>query len=136
MADDLAARFSFARLIVRDLEQQAAFYRSAFGYGEGIRIRAQVDGRPIEELIFLAPDGKVELMLLAFDGGPPPSPTGVHIGFYTHDLDAVQARILAAGGRVAQPIGPLDVPGMSRFAFYADPEGYWLEILERDGARA
>jgi predicted enzyme related to lactoylglutathione lyase len=132
MSTELSARFAFARLVVRDLAKQAAFYRAAFGYGEGLTIRDAINGRAIEEVIFNAPDGKVELILLQFQDGPAPSPTGVMIGFYTQDLDALQARVLAAGGEVAQPIGPLQMPaGPTRFAFFADPEGHLLEVIER-----
>ena len=54
------------------------------------------------------------------------------VGFFTQDLDALQARILGAGGTVVQAIGPLQMGERSvRFAFYADPEGYRLEVIER-----
>jgi predicted enzyme related to lactoylglutathione lyase len=132
MGNELAARLAFPRLVVRDLERQAQFYRSVIGYGEGQFIRATINGRPVAEIILAAPDGKVELILLRFEDGPAPSPSGVMLGFFTHDLDAFEARLLAAGGQVAQPIGPLETPaGTWRFALYADPEGYWLEVMQR-----
>ena len=132
MTDVLAARFAFARLVVRDLQKQAAFYREVFGYGEGQFIRDAINGRPIEEIILSGPDGKVELIILQFLEGPDPSPTGVMIGFFTQDLEALEARILAAGGAVVQAIGSLQMGERpARFALYADPEGYQLEVIER-----
>jgi predicted enzyme related to lactoylglutathione lyase len=54
------------------------------------------------------------------------------VGFFTQDLDALEARILSAGGTVVQAIGPLQMGERpARFALYADPEGYVLEVIER-----
>jgi catechol 2,3-dioxygenase-like lactoylglutathione lyase family enzyme len=131
MAEELAARFGFARLVVRDLQKQAAFYRAVMGYGEGMMIRADIKGRPIEEIIFLGPDGKTELILLAFGDGPPRATDGAMLGFITKDIKAFEARVLAAGGSIFQPIGAMqgaDRP--AQLAFYADPEGFLLELIE------
>ena len=132
MSDMLAARFGFCRFVVRDLQKQAAFYRAAFGYGEGITIRDEIKGRPIEEIIFME-GGKAEIVLLVYtDGGPEPSPSGVLPGFFAPDLDALQARVLAAGGSVYQEIGPMEMPsGPTRLAFFADPEGFIMEVIEQ-----
>jgi predicted enzyme related to lactoylglutathione lyase len=126
-------RFAFLKLVVADLRKEAAFYRSVIGYGEGYRIEGAIAGRPIEEIVLAGPDGEVEMLILAYtDGkGPAPSPSGVITGIYTPDLEAFERRVIAAGGSVAQPIGPIELPtGTSRLAFYADPEGYLLEVIE------
>jgi predicted enzyme related to lactoylglutathione lyase len=130
MSDALTARFSFTKLVVPDLEAAAAFYRAVFGYGEGQVVRSTIAGRPMEEIIFPRTEGEAGLILLQYLEGPEPSPSGVIAGYRTSDLDAFQARVLAAGGAVVQPIAPLaSVPHM-RFAFFADPAGYVIEVLE------
>ena len=133
MPDSRLARYGFPKIVVRDLHKQIAFYRAVIGYEGGQFIQGQVNGRPIEEIILFSPDNKVEMLILAYqDGqGPDPDPSGIINGFFTPDLDAFEARVLAAGGRVVQPIGPMEMPsGTTRLAFYADPEGYLLEVIE------
>lgn len=127
------ARFGFLKLVVRDLQKQTAFYRAVFGCGEGQRITGDIAGRPIEEIVLFRPDGQAEIVILVYkDGqGPAPQTSGVIAGIFTPDIEAFEASVLAAGGTIAQPIGPLELPnGMSRLAFYADPEGYLLEVIE------
>jgi predicted enzyme related to lactoylglutathione lyase len=124
-----AARFAFLKLVVPDLQEAARFYREVFGYGEGQFIASSIAERPMEEIIFAKPEGGTELILLAYPDGPAPEPSGVIAGFATKDLEAFQARVLAAGGSVVQPIKPLGAGG--RFAFYADPAGWVMEIIER-----
>jgi lactoylglutathione lyase len=121
----------FTKLIVRDLQAEAAFYRAVCGYGEGHYIIAPIAGRDMEEIVFTRPDREVELALLSFKEGPHAPPGSVLAGFYTEDLDAFQARVLANGGAVHQAIGPLRMGAIkTRFAYYTDPEGHLMEVIE------
>ncbi|HKX77366.1 MAG TPA: VOC family protein [Novosphingobium sp.] len=131
MTQAAESRFGFPRIVVHDLQKQAAFYRAVFGYGEGITIKAEIKGRPLEEVL-LGPDGgKIEFLLLAFPGEPAPSPSGVLLGFNTADLDAFEARVVTAGGSVYQEIGPMQMgEKATRMAFYSDPEGFLFEVIE------
>jgi predicted enzyme related to lactoylglutathione lyase len=129
MADGYSARTAFIKLVVPDLQAAARFYRAVFGYGEGQLVKSSIADRPMEEIIFPKPEGGTELILLEYPGGPAPSPSGIIAGFATADLDGFQARVLAAGGSVVQPIKPLSVGG--RFAFFADTAGYVMEVIER-----
>ena len=123
---------AFAKLVVKDLDAMADFYRAVCGYGDGQRLEDAIAGRPIVEIVFAKPEGGAELVLLTFTDGPLPSPSGVMIAFDTPDLDAFQARVLAAGGSVVEEIKPLEFGGnRMRIGFYADIEGYLLEVLER-----
>jgi predicted enzyme related to lactoylglutathione lyase len=124
-----AARFAFLKLVVPNLQEAARFYRAVFGYGEGQFIASTIAGAPMEEIIFSRPEGGTELILLAYTDGPRPEPSGVIAGFSAPDLEAFEARVLAAGGSVVQPIKPLGAGG--RFAFYADPAGWVMEVIER-----
>lgn len=132
MAGKRMSEFAFAKLVVKDLDAVADFYRAVCGFGEGQRLADAIAGRPIVEIVFAKPEGGAELVLLKYDDGPDPSPSGVMIAFNTPDLDAFQARVLAAGGSVVEPIKPLEFGGNHiRIAFFADIEGYLLEVLER-----
>lgn len=127
------ARFGFLKLVVRELQKEVSFYRAVFGCGEGQFIQGEIAGRPIEEIVLFAPNGEAEILILVYkDGrGPPPEPSGVIAGIFTPDIEAFEQRVLDAGGRIAQPIGPIQLPtGASRLAFYVDPEGYLLEVIE------
>lgn len=129
MTDALTTRFSFTKLVVPDLQSAAAFYRAVFGYGEGQFVASTIAGRPMEEIIFPRTAGEAGLILLQFTDGPAPTASGIITGFRTSDLDAFQARVLAAGGSVVQPIAPLTSAPHMRFAFFADPAGYVIEVL-------
>ncbi len=132
MTDKRISTVAFPKLVVRDLEAMAGFYRAVCGYGEGQRIEDAIAGRPIAEIVFSQPHGGAELVLLTFTGGPPPSPSGVMIAFDTPDLDAFQARVLGAGGSVVEAIKALEFGGnRMRMGIFADIEGYVLEVLER-----
>lgn len=125
------SRFGSARLIVRDLQAQATFYRAVFGLGDGMFIADQLKGREIEEIIFMDPNGGAGVILLEYKDGNAPSPDGVMLLFFDEDIEALEARVLAAGGSVYQPISDLKIGDrMTRMAVYADPEGFLLEIIE------
>ena len=54
-----------------------------------------------------------------------------HFAFDVEDLDKVYARLMAAGGgEVGRPPAPLQGEG-PRIAFVADPDGNWIELIER-----
>lgn len=123
---------AFVKLVVRDLDAMAAFYRAVCGYGDGQRIEDAIAGKPVVEIVFGKPEGGAELVLLTYINEPAPSPSGVMIAFNTRDLDAFQARVLAASGSVVEPIKPLEFGGnRMRMGIFADIEGYLLEVLER-----
>lgn len=126
------AKFAFTKLVVRDLDKAAAFYRSVCGYDEGYRVQDALFGRPIEEVIFRRPEGRTELVLLAYLQGPLTSAGDAMTAFDTPDLDAFQSRVLAAGGTVAEPIRVVEFGSTRmRIGFFRDVDGYLLEVIER-----
>lgn len=63
----------------------------------------------------------------AYDGGE----RFGHFAFDVDDVEAEYARLLAAGGTdVGRPPAPLQGDG-HRIAFVADPDGNWVELIER-----
>lgn len=127
------AKFAFTKLVVKDLEKSAAFYRAVCEYGEGQRLEAEdYAGRPIAEVIFRKPEGGMEFAILTYLDGKSCSSGDVITAFDTADIDAFETRLLAAGGAVLGPIKALDFNGNSiRIAFYTDIDGYVLEVMER-----
>jgi hypothetical protein len=106
--------------------------RAVCGYGEGQWVKDTFGGRPIQEVIYRKPEGGLEMVLLAYLDGSFSSAGGVIIAFDTPDLDAFQARVLCAGGAVADAIRNLEFNGNKmRIAFFTDPDGYPLEVMQR-----
>ncbi len=126
------ATFAFTKLVVHDLDRAAAFYRAACGYTEDDLLQADLDGRPVEEIVLRTPEGALDLVVLRYPRSPPPSRSDVITGLYTPDLDAFQERVLGAGGTVVHAIKSIEVGAhRMRIGFFADPEGNLLEVMER-----
>lgn len=105
-------RIDYIEFKVTDIACSKAFYGEAFGwtfteYGPGYTSFA--DGRL---------EGGFEATESVTTGGP-------LVILYATDLEAVQQRVEAAGGRIARPI--FDFPGGRRFHFL-DPDGYELAV--------
>ena len=95
--------FGFTKLVVTDLEASARFYADVFGLKETARVRADIAGRGIDEIMFDATNvGGATFVLLRFDDRSSPSADEVILGFISPDVDDVVARVTAAGGAVAQ----------------------------------
>jgi predicted enzyme related to lactoylglutathione lyase len=110
------SRIDYVEMNVRDLARAKAFYGAAFGwkftaYGE-------------DYLAFS--DGRLEG---GFATAESPSPGGgLLVILYADDLEDMQGRIEAAGGKISRPI--FKFPGGRRFHF-KDPDGYELAVWSR-----
>lgn len=98
-----------------DLSATKAFYGAAFGwtftdYGPSY---AAFEGQGL--------DG-------GFESDEAPAPPLVVL--YAHDLEAMQAKVAAAGGQIVKPI--FDFPGGRRFHF-RDPAGNELAVWSENG---
>lgn len=126
------ASFAFTKLIVRDLEGLAAFYRDVYGLHAVRRVRGESIGDEEIDEILLSPDPGAawgSLVLLRYLGRGP-SPNGESIlGFTTGDLPALLERVRAAGGRVHAPIQEMPERKL-RVAFATDPEGHLAELVQ------
>ena len=122
--------FGFTKLVVGDLEAAADFYTSVCGLTEMARVDAEIEGRPISEIMFNATgDGAATFVLLTFNDEPTPRTGEVILGFITKDVDAFVARALAAGGTIAQNAERQPQHGV-KVAFVRDPEGHLIEVVE------
>jgi len=127
-----SATVAFTKLVVRDLERMAGFYRDAYGLHAVQRVRGERIGREEIDEIMLSPDPKAtygSLVLLAYLGrGAPPSGE-VILGFTTGDLPTLLERVRAAGGTVCVPLQEM-LERKLRVAFATDPEGHLAELVQ------
>jgi predicted enzyme related to lactoylglutathione lyase len=122
--------FAFTKLVVANLEASAAFYTQVFDLQEQRRVKDDIGGRAIEEILFesTAPGG-ASFVLLHFADTPEPSAGSVIGGFLTDDVDDVFTRAVAAGATVVEPAHDAPEHGV-RVGFLADPDGHLLEICQ------
>ena len=122
--------FSFTKLVVSDLDASAAFYTEVFGLQEQYRVKDDIGGRSMQEILFepTAPGGAV-FVLLHFDDTPEPVSGSVLGGFVTDEIDDVFERAVAAGATVVDPVHDAPEHGV-RVGFLADPDGHLLEVCQ------
>ena len=112
---------------VRDLARSIRFYTEGLGLRRGPTGRMAAGGT-WQELQDPATGAVLELN---YYPGDPPYREGDeldHLGFRVDDLDATVARLVTLGAR-------LRIPAFSeppeRLAFLSDPDGVWVELIER-----
>lgn len=103
-------KLDYLELPATALPQTKAFYDQAFGW-------TFVDYGPTYAAFDQGLDG-------GFDADPERTPTPLPV-LYAHDLEAMQARVEAAGGRIVKLIYAF--PGGRRFHF-TDPAGTELAV--------
>lgn len=117
---------------VLDLERSLAFYRDAFG----LRLARRLDFPDFTLAYVRNAEGDVELELTHNKGRTEAYTHGTgygHVAVCVGDLDAEHARIRALG------IAANDIKEfkdgdrmLARFFFLQDPDGYKIEVLQRD----
>src|SRR6476659_3050595 len=121
--------FSFTKLVVADLETSAAFYSAVFGLREQYRVKSDIGGRAMNEILFEStPDGAT-FVLLHFEDNAKPAAGSVIGGFITDGIDELFPRAVAAGATVVGPVHDAPEHGV-RVGFLADPDGHLLEICQ------
>jgi predicted enzyme related to lactoylglutathione lyase len=123
---------AFTKLVVRDLEAMAAFYREAYGLHAVQRVSGErIGSEEIDEIMLSTdPDAAWGSLVLLRYLGRAASPTGEAIlGFTTDDLPGLLERVCAAGGGVVAPLSEMHERKL-RVAFATDPEGHLAELVE------
>ncbi|MFV0307700.1 MAG: VOC family protein [Desertimonas sp.] len=119
-----ADTWSWNELLTRDVESAKAFYTSVFGWS--------YEDQPMS-------DGAYTVIAGGDNGGyggvmsmPPELPDEVPnhwmVYFFVDDVDAVAARVTAAGGTIAN--GPFDVPGVGRIAVVHDDQNGSFSLMQ------
>ncbi|OBH82566.1 lactoylglutathione lyase [Mycobacterium scrofulaceum] len=139
-------RLTHIGLCVSDLERSVQFYCLAMGFDESGRLRvdgpdtARLLGVPglVLDLVYLQRDGfRLELLGYPVPGvrekRRPRRMNAVgftHLSFRVGDADAVVARIERLGGQ-ARPERTVTFDGGNRGLMATDPDGNWIELIER-----
>ena len=114
---------AMVRVEVSDMARSEAFYSAVFGMSVMMRPNAH-------EHIMMSPGSTTMLVLATADhaGAAAPKEGVVGFGFNVPDLEAVMQRAVAAGGTIAEPIGPLHYD--IRTGILRDPDGALIEAYQ------
>lgn len=127
------AKYIHSMIRVLDEAKSVDFYGRCFG----LKVAERLDFDSFT-LIYLANDeSETELELTVNKGRTEPYNLGDgygHVAFSVDDVDATHARLIAEG---FEPRKLVDfAPGgevIARFFFIKDPDGYEIEVLQRQG---
>jgi len=120
-------------ITVQDMERAVTFYRDLLGF--------EVLGQLLLnegtfKLVYLqAGAARIELFAFTEEGRRDDTPDRnedlgfKHVAFTVDDVDAVARRLKAHD--VPFTVEPVDAPGGVRLAFFRDPDGNLLEIVDR-----
>lgn len=127
-------------LSVGDLDAQLAWYQRAFGFTAAQPFEIPALG--LRGAFVVGPDD-VAIELLERSGSAHRTPAisapdellsqgWGHLCFRVNDLESVFQQLVDAGAGVVSAPGPSPEPG-TQFAFLTDPEGNFIELLDRKG---
>ncbi|WP_228004257.1 VOC family protein [Amycolatopsis sp. YIM 10] len=122
----MSARFVFTKIMVRNLDAQAAFYATALGLVVKHRFSGGEGDGAFEEVV-LGDDPSLLLLHYPYRVQPPSG--GAVLGFAVADLDQAVRAVEAAGGAVLTE--PKSIPEAAmRVAKVEDIEGQLLELVQ------
>ncbi len=115
---ETASGFAWYELMTTDTEAAAAFYKSVVGWSVCAVGSEEMPYSTFNVAVDGTSVGVAGLMTLPKDAGRTPAWIGyIHVA----DVDAKAKEVVAAGGQLHK--GPVDVPGMLRFAVMMDAQG-------------
>jgi predicted enzyme related to lactoylglutathione lyase len=131
MTDTALTSFSFAKLVVSDLDAAQRFYETVTGVSNPQEIRSKLAGRPLRELIYNDAAGRPLLILFSYEDDQPAGKGDMFLGFATPDIAGFIDRALANGGALLDPVHVSGASGSSvQVAVLGDPEGHWIEVVQ------
>jgi lactoylglutathione lyase len=125
----MVKRLLHTRYRVTDLDKTVTFYRDVLGLE---LTRRHTSPRGSELVFFKAPGSDEEIEICKFDGSGPVN-VGydiTHLAFEVDDLNAFAAHSAALGYPLSD--GPTPTGSGSTIAFIDAPEGYEIELIQRD----
>jgi len=120
------------RYRVNDLERTVKFYRDVLGLEEIKRHKSPRGS----ELVFLKTPGSEELIEITFFPGSGPvqvQPDLTHLAFEVDNLEAFAQHLSKHGLKFSD--GPTTSSSGTTFAFIDAPEGYEIELIEKQPGR-
>jgi lactoylglutathione lyase len=125
----MVKRLLHTRYRVTDLEKTVAFYRDVLGLE---LTRRHTSPRGSQLVFFKAPESEEEIEICKFDeSGPVEVGADItHLAFEVEDLAAFAAEAEAKGYPLSD--GPTDTGSGSIIAFIDAPEGYEIELIQRE----
>ena len=117
------------RYRVHDLEKTVSFYKDVLGLEE---IRRHTSGRGSQLVFLKAPGSEEEIEICKYDASGPVQvgPDLTHLAFEVDDLDAFAKHAMSKGYPLSD--GPHRSPSGSAIAFVDAPEGYEIELIEKE----
>ncbi|HSY74697.1 MAG TPA: VOC family protein [Dongiaceae bacterium] len=117
------------RYRVNDLERTVKFYRDVLGLAEVKRHKSPRGS----ELVFMQADGSEELIELCHFPGSEPvkcQPDLTHLAFEVESLDEFAKHLEKHGLKFSD--GPTTSSSGTTFAFVDAPEGYEIELIQKN----
>ncbi len=120
------------RYRVHDLETTVRFYRDILGLTE---VRRSESGRGSKLVFLKAPQSEEEIEICEYSASGPVQvgPDLTHLAFEVTDLESFAKEAAAKGYPLSD--GPHLTPTGSLIAFIDAPEGYEVELIQKNGAK-
>ena len=125
----MVTKLLHTRYRVHDLEKTVSFYKDVLGLEE---VQRKTSGRGSQLVFFKAPGSEELIEICKFDASGPVQvgPDLTHLAFEVEDIDAFARHAATLGHPLSD--GPHRASSGSAIAFLDAPEGYEIELIQRE----
>lgn len=128
-------RLLHTMLRVRDLDRSIEFYTGPLGM-RLLRRQDFPEGRFTLAFVGYGDEASESVIELTHNWGERDYTLGTafgHVALAVHDVVATADAMVAAGAKLVRPAGPLRGDPREWIAFFEDPDGYRIELVEARG---